>query len=71
MVKNGQSSVYVVIEYPLSLRVTQSAYLSLLTDAKQLLLMTFCDPNSGIVKLDRTPIMVRQRNAVGVKDFST
>ena len=53
------------------LRVTQNTYFSLLTDTKQLLLLTLCDPTSGLVKWDRTPTMVRQRNVVGVKDFST
>ena len=37
---------------PVSLRVTQNAYLSLLTHAKQLLLVTFCDLTAGILKRD-------------------
>ena len=39
---------------PTSLRVMQNACLSLLKDAKWLLLSTFCDPTAGIVKWDRT-----------------
>ena len=36
------------------LRVTQNAYLSLMTHTKQLLLVRFCDPIAGIVKWDGT-----------------
>ena len=38
-----------------SLRVTQNAHFSLLTETKQLLELKFCDHTAGIVKLDWTP----------------
>ena len=37
---------------PISLRVTQNSYFSLLTQTKLLLLVTFCDLCAGIVKWD-------------------
>ena len=38
----------------MSLWMTQKAYFSLLTHTKQLLLVTFCDLTSGIIKWDGT-----------------
>ena len=37
---------------PVSLRVTQNAYFSLLTHSKQLLLVAYCDPTAEITKWD-------------------
>ena len=36
------------------LRMTKDAYFSLLTHSKQLLIVSFCDLNAGIVEWDRT-----------------
>ena len=41
----------------IALRVTQSAYFSLLTHTKKLLLVTFCDLTAGFVKWDGTDVV--------------
>ena len=64
---------------PISMRVTQNAYFSLLTHTNQLLLVPFCDPRAGIVKCDRTNRMDRWTGVnveipnifINVSEFST
>ena len=51
---------------PRSLRVTQNAYFSPLTHAKQLLSVTFCDINAGIL----TSFELTETQAHGWKEGS-